>query len=110
MSPETVSMQKLVLAESERFPELAATFHASGIGRAHELLSDHLRAQRDRGLLALADPDMAAGMLRGMMVEPQRAMLMGQAPFPTAGEIAARARACVALFLNGCQTSPTPRR
>ncbi len=102
MSRETAAIQKLVIAESERFPDLAASFHTDAVMPIHGLLSGFLRTQCDRGLLDLQDPGSAAGMLRGMMVEPLRSVMMGWAPPPSSAEVAARARACVALFLNGC--------
>jgi hypothetical protein len=44
-------------------------------------------------------------MLRGMMImEPQRAVMLGQRPAPDAEEIAARASMCARLFLNGCRS------
>ena len=54
------------------------------------------RGNARRGSLALDDPHAAAGMLRGMMImEPQRAVMIGHAAVPSAAEIAARARVCV---------------
>ena len=106
MSPEAMAIQNLVIAESERFPELAASFHACVIARVLDLLTGYLRAQVERGLLEINDFGLAASMLRGMMMEPQRAVAMGCAAPPTPAEIAARARACVALFLHGCRGSP----
>jgi primosomal protein N'' len=42
-------------------------------------------------------------MLRGMMImEPQRAVMLGQRAAPDAQEIARRARFAAHLFLNGC--------
>jgi hypothetical protein len=45
-------------------------------------------------------------MLRGMMIlDPQRATMLGQRKPPDAEEIAARAEACARLFLTGCATA-----
>jgi hypothetical protein len=64
-----------------------------------------LRRQCQRGLIRLKDPHAASGMLRGMMImEPQRAAMLGQGAVPDADEIANRARAVSQLFLNGCRT------
>ena len=38
-----------------------------------------------------------------MIMEPQRAAMMGQAVLPSAEEIGRRARACVSLFLKGAE-------
>jgi hypothetical protein len=42
-------------------------------------------------------------MLRGMMVmDTQRAVMLGQQAVPDQAEITVRARQCARLFLNGC--------
>jgi AcrR family transcriptional regulator len=103
LSQETMAIQKLVIAEADRFPELAASFYADAILATRAVLAAFLARQCARGLIDLEDPGAAAGMLRGMMtMEPQRAAMIGKAPCPTAEQIADRARACVHLFLRGC--------
>ncbi len=48
----------------------------------------------------------ATDMLRAMMVmEPQRALMLGQLKAVSDAEITARARSCAALFLNGCSSA-----
>ena len=47
---------------------------------------------------------MGPGMLRGMMImEPQRAAMLGERAAPDAAEIASRAKICTRLFLDGCR-------
>jgi hypothetical protein len=41
-----------------------------------------------------------------MILEPQRAVMMGKAPTPSPAEIAVRAKACARLFLGGCLARP----
>jgi hypothetical protein len=42
-------------------------------------------------------------MLRGMMImDPQRAVMLGQRAAPGRDEIVARAKQCMQLFLRGC--------
>ena len=104
LSVETIAIQKLVIAEADRFPELAASFYADAILATQALLTDYLARQRALGVIDIDDPHAAAGMLRGMMImEPQRAATIGKAALPSAEEIAERARVCVRLFLRGCQ-------
>ena len=65
---------------------------------------DWLERQCARGLIKLDDLQAASGMLRGMMIlEPQRAVMLGQRAAPSADEITARAGACARLFLRGCR-------
>lgn len=105
LSQETVAIQKLVIAESGRFPDLAANFFQEAILATQRVLTAYLRLQCERGTLRLEDPDVAAGMLRGMMtMEPQRAAMMGQRALPTEAEIVERAHGCTLLFLSGATT------
>src|SRR4051794_34020012 len=84
LSPDTVAIQKLVIAESERFPDLAGAFFTDAIVATQRVLADFLAAQCRCGRLDLDDPLLAAGLLRGMMImEPQRAAMMGQAALPS---------------------------
>ena len=104
LSDDTIAIQKLVIAESDRFPELAMTFYANAILATQAAMEGFLRQHCARGEIAIDDPHEAAGMLRGMMImEPQRAAMIGGQPPPTAAEIAARARACARVFLQGCR-------
>jgi AcrR family transcriptional regulator len=103
LSAETIAIQRLVIAESDRFPELAASFYADAILATQAVLERFLARLCAEGSLALDDPHAAAGMLRGMMImEPQRAVMIGRAAIPSAAEIAERARVCVRIFLEGC--------
>jgi AefR-like transcriptional repressor, C-terminal domain len=100
-------VNRLLLGESRRFPELVATFYEVAVQGTGGVIGGWLRRQCERGLIALDNIDDAAGILRGMMiVEPQRAIIMEQQAFPDAPEIAARARTCVKLFLDGCRRDP----
>lgn len=106
LSDDTITITRLVIGESDRFPEIAASFYEQAIVKTNNLMEDWLRKQADRGALALADPHAACGMLRGMMVmEPQRAAMLRQKPAPRIEEIAARARMCADLFLRGTATA-----
>jgi len=103
LSSDTIAMQKLAIAEVDRFPELAASFYADAIQVTHAAMAKFLTKHRALGALELDDPHAAAGMLRGMMVmEPQRAVMFGRGVLLTPAEIAERARTCVRLFLRGC--------
>jgi AcrR family transcriptional regulator len=104
LDAETVSLIRLVLAEGDRFPELATTFYEAAILRTSDAMASWLERLCKRGLLKLDDPHAAATALRGMMtMELQRAVMLGQRAAPDAEEIAARARFCAQLFLGGCK-------
>jgi len=104
LGEEGSSIYRLVLTESTRFPELAAAFFDIAIQPTADLIQTWLTRQRERGVLRLDDPETVSGILRGMMLqEPQRAFLLGQHPLPDGAAIAARARICARLFLEGCR-------
>lgn len=108
---EATAIYRLALIEHEQFPEVTEHFYATAIDRVAAAMEGWLARQCDKGRLRLTDCRLAAGMLRGMMaMEPQRAFLLGRAPLPAPADIAARAAACAALFLNGCQTAPAHGR
>jgi AcrR family transcriptional regulator len=103
LSEDTIAINRLVISECDRFPEVAATFYEAAVRRTSKAMAGWLRRQCERGLIHLEDPDAAAGMLRGMMImEPQRAVMLRQRGVPDRDEIAARAKHCARLFLQGC--------
>ncbi|MDR3467695.1 MAG: TetR/AcrR family transcriptional regulator [Xanthobacteraceae bacterium] len=101
---EVIALQRMILADSDKFGDLAETFYHKAIRRTESTLASWLRAQQARGLIRPGDADVAAGMLLGMLAfQPVRAVMFGHAPAPTRQEIETRARACVDLFLRGAQ-------
>ena len=100
---EVIALQRLVLADSEKFPEISETFYHKAIRRTERTLANWLQAQGERGLIKIDDAEAAAGMLLGMLVfQPQRAVLFDHAPAPSRDEVARRAQAVARLFLRGC--------
>jgi hypothetical protein len=53
-------MRRLLIAEAERFPELARTWYANGPEQAHARLASVFGVLADRGLLLVPDPLLAA--------------------------------------------------
>jgi AcrR family transcriptional regulator len=100
---EVIALQRLVLADSEKFPEISETFYHKAIRRTERTLANWLQAQDERGLIKIDDANAVAGMLLGMLAfQPQRAVLFGHAPVPSREEVARRAQAVTELFLRGC--------
>jgi AcrR family transcriptional regulator len=60
-------MYRVVVAESEKFPELAQAFYAAGPAVAIGHVSGYLRRGTAQGRLAVADPDFAAEQLFALM-------------------------------------------
>ena len=60
MSRDAVGFHRLIVAEGARFPELARTFYQLGPDRTNAHLAGMLSAWRERGLIRLDDPELAA--------------------------------------------------
>ncbi|MFZ1428224.1 MAG: TetR/AcrR family transcriptional regulator [Geminicoccaceae bacterium] len=103
LSAEVISINRLVIGESERFPEIARTFYLSAIVPVNTMIEGWLQRQVDQGRLRIDDIHIASGILRGMMLEPQRVAMLRQRKAPDAAEISSRARICARLFLDGCR-------
>ena len=102
LDPETIALQRMILADSDKFPEIAETFYENAMLRTVGTLANWLRIQHERGSIAVADPRETAGVLLGMLVfQPQRDVLFGHKPPPAQKEIEMRARDCAKLFLYG---------
>jgi len=102
LDPEVLALQRTILAESEKFPEIAETFYRNAMQRTVATLANWLKVQHQRGLIAVADPHETAGVLLGMLVfQPQRDVHFGHKPPLTQAQIEQRARDCAALFLRG---------
>ena len=101
---EVIALQRVIAGESDKFPDIAETFFEKAITPVQGALTDWLRAQVKRGSISVDDADIASGMLLGMLaLQPLRAAMFGHRPPPNRKEIAQRAKACAALFLNGCR-------
>jgi AcrR family transcriptional regulator len=104
LDPEVIALQRLVLADSDKFPEIPETFYVKAMRRSVAALAEWLLVQKKRGLIVLDDVEAAAGMLLGMLVfQPQRDVMFGHKPPPTRRELELRAKTCSALFLRGCR-------
>ena len=66
--PHLLRLRRIVIAEAERFPDLARTWYAEGPGRARSTLAEQLRVLTHRGLLVVDDPLLAAELLNWLIV------------------------------------------
>jgi AcrR family transcriptional regulator len=100
---DVIALQRVILADTDKFPEVAETFYHKAITPTQNALAGWLRTQHKRGRIALDDADVAAGMLLGMLaMQPLRAVMFGHTAPPSRDDIEQRAKACAALFLQGC--------
>jgi AcrR family transcriptional regulator len=98
-----IGLLRMVIGESDNFPEIAETFYNKAIKRTESTLANWLKSQAARGLIEIDNAPQAAGMLLGMLAfQPQRAVMFGHAPAPDREELERRAGIVAALFLKGC--------
>jgi len=98
-----IGLLRMIVAEGDKFPEITDTFYNKAIKRSESTLANWLKAQAERGLIAIDNPTEAAGMLLGMLAfQPQRAVLFAHAPPPSREALERRAQAVAKLFLQGC--------
>lgn len=102
LSPPILALNRLVIAEGARFPDLGRLFYARAPERRLAVLSEWLVAQIARGAVRAADPMRAAMHFHQLALARQTRTLWGVEPLPADAEtIAADARAATAVFLNG---------
>ena len=87
LDPEVIALQRMILADSDKFPDIPETFYIKAMRRSVAALAEWLLVQHKRGLIVLDDVEAAAGMLLGMLVfQPQRDVMFGHKPPPTRGQ------------------------
>ncbi|MFT3966300.1 MAG: TetR/AcrR family transcriptional regulator [Sphingobium sp.] len=68
VSPEAIALQRLVVAEAGRFPEMGAIFYNRGPGMTHALLAKFMAGEMERGRLRSDDPMRVARTLSALTV------------------------------------------
>lgn len=100
LSPEAIAINRIVISEAARFPQLGEVFWRAGPERTRVQVEAFLRRAVDAGTLAVADARVAAeqfiALLRGDIHQRQLLRL----DKVDAGELAAAADAAVATFLK----------
>lgn len=109
LAPEMLALHRVLTAESQRFPELAALVDQLSAQGARRRLVQLIKSEVDRGTLTVANPEIAAELLVGMIINSaMRASMLGRRPTrEMRGSI--WAKAAVAVFLDGCRRSEASR-
>ena len=76
VDPETLKVFRVVIGESERFPELGRRFYDFGPGSMTEMISDYLFRLSDSGVLDIDDPKKAAKYFLSMIINPVKLELL----------------------------------
>lgn len=99
--PEVLRLRRLVIGETDRFPELGRTYWERGFERGLATLAGKLQQLAERGLLRLEDPLLAAQQFAGMIlwVPVNRVMFCGEDAALPPAEIDRQASAGAHAFL-----------
>jgi TetR/AcrR family transcriptional repressor of mexJK operon len=104
LTPEAIALNRMVIAESARFPKLAAVVTEQGVSEeAIRFMAGILDREARAGNLALDNPMFAARQFLYMIIALPQRRAMGFGVPMTSAEIEAWSRDVVNLFLNGCR-------
>lgn len=100
MAPRSLALMRLIMSEVRRYPELMLQPRPKG--SPHELIARWLSSPVVRARYAIEDPDDAAGMLLGMVLQDTafKLLLTGVETVPQ-HVLEQRTRRAVAIFLRG---------
>jgi TetR/AcrR family transcriptional repressor of mexJK operon len=108
-SPSCLSLNRLVVAEAPRIPEVIQRFWKLGPGRSRAFLAEFFDRQIERGLLQMPNSLAAAEYFLEMLSGTVRLQcLIGLRQPPTPEEIEEIVQGAVAQFLNGCLVAAAP--
>jgi TetR/AcrR family transcriptional repressor of mexJK operon len=92
---------RLIIAERERFPDLASLYYERGPQRSHGLLVEYLAALKAKDVLAIDDADEAAEFFVGMLLHRwYKELLLLRMPTPSNDVLQQRAEHVVGRFLE----------
>ncbi|MFN4090690.1 MAG: TetR/AcrR family transcriptional regulator [Alphaproteobacteria bacterium] len=106
LRPSSLALHRLVVAEAERFPELARELYWSGPDHAVRSLAGWLAGETAKGTLAVTDPGTAAEQFYGMLMGHMqlRALLcVDPDPCPARREHAVEAAVDAFLQVHGAR-------
>ncbi len=104
LSPQAIALHRLIVAESARFPNLAAIVAQEGsTEEAIRLIAGLLKRETRTGALSIDVPTFAARQFLHMVIALPQRRALGMGPPMTRGEITAWGHNVVNLFLNGCR-------
>lgn len=95
------ALMRLIIAERDRFPDIARMYYERGPLRGHTLLRDYFETLIDEGLIDISSAVEASEFFRGMLMHQRYIdQLYLNAPVPSAEEVSVRARHVVDRFLE----------
>jgi AcrR family transcriptional regulator len=104
LSPQAIALHRMIVAESSRFPDLAAVVNRQGASEeAIRLIAGLLEREAQAGNLTLDNPIFAAQQFLHMVIALPQRRAIGLGMPMTAAEADAWGHDVVNLFLNGCR-------
>ncbi|HEY8521982.1 MAG TPA: TetR/AcrR family transcriptional regulator [Gammaproteobacteria bacterium] len=101
------ALLRLIIAERERFPDLARLYYTRGPQRTQAVLAEYLRNASERGALQVDDPEEAAEFFMGMLQHRwYKELLLIGGESPSEEEIGRRAERVVDRLLASYQRKP----
>ncbi len=95
------ALMRLIIAERDRFKDIARMYYERGPLRSHTLLRDYFETLIDKGLIDIRSAEEASEFFRGMLMHQRYIdQLFLDAPMPSAEEVSVRARHVVDRFLE----------
>ncbi len=102
LDPDSLSLQRVLMMEKGRFPEIASSFHAHGPARVHAALAGYLKAQIGNGRLRKMNTDVGARQFFDLVVpEFMFGVNIRSTPAPTSAEMRQRVKEAIDCFLHG---------
>ncbi|MDX7951324.1 TetR/AcrR family transcriptional regulator [Lichenihabitans sp. Uapishka_5] len=100
LAPEALAIQRILIAQALRFPELARLAHQEGWQRSTAALATVLAHHRRDGQIVIENADLAADLFLSLVIGRQtRLAMLGIHTDPV--QVDHRIRAAVGLFLDG---------
>lgn len=101
LNPETIALRRLVIANADRFPEIAGSWYDQGFGRVLATLSDSFSRLAEKGRLRIADPLEAANHFAGLLLWiPVNELMFGKEKSFDRKRIDATAQGAATAFLR----------
>jgi len=109
LRPNVLSLRRLIIAEAERFPDLARTYFEQAPSRGIDIIAEALRSYEKRGLLKMGDPRLAAAQFAYLVLGiPQDRAQFCPTERPSPAERDLLAAEAVRVFLAAYRCSETP--
>lgn len=101
LAPDVLSLHRVIVAEAHRFPEIVLLVDELAAQGVHRRLAEIIAAEAAGGSLVVADPELAADLLIGMILNAAvHAGLLGRSSV-AATRPAQWVKAAVSVFLDG---------